>query len=423
MVGSTVPKKGDLNGKRESVGGFGPISSARSPRPPIRCPECGSTKLFKDGLRYLSDGSSVQRWLCRTCFYRFTDPEHKALINKYLKNNNAENEAMKRAQIPQAHDSAKAVYALTEETPTTTVTVKRETTQQDAKGKIVELLWNLEKNGRGNVTTENYRKFLNSLLKHGLNLFNPEELKGYIAKARWSTTSKIAAVRKLNVWFRFLKIPWEAPKYTPETTIPFIPTEEELNQLIAAVGKKTACYLELLLETGARPGEISKLSWTDIDFERRTVRIKPEKGSLPRILPLSVKAIEMLNSLPRKSDKMFPPVQVMEPTFRYQRNKLAKKLCNPRLQQITFKTFRHWKGTMEYHKTKDPIHVKQILGHKDLKSTQVYIHVENAIFGVNSNDDFHVKVASTKEEITGLLEAGFEYVFTHEGLAYFRKRR
>jgi len=305
-------------------------------------------------------------------------------------------------------------------------TEKREagaTEQAEVKGKIVEFLWHLEKNGRSSITIKNYRKFLNGLLSRGLNLLDPEEVKAYIAKAKWNVSTKITAVRKFNVWFRWLKIPWEPPRYTPESAIPFIPTEAELDQLIAGVGKKTAAYLQLLKETGARPGEISKLTWMDIDFEKRTVRIKPEKGSLPRILPLSVKAIEMLNSLPRKSEKIFPPVQIMESTFRYQRDKLAKKLCNPRLRQITFKTFRHWKGTVEYHKTKDPIYVKQMLGHKDLKSTQIYIHIENTIYGTSNNDEFHVKVARTKEEIIGLLEGGWEYVFTHEGLAYFRKRR
>ncbi len=43
-------------------------------RPPA-CPECGSQKLYKDGLRYLTDGSSVQRWLCRLCGYRFSQPK------------------------------------------------------------------------------------------------------------------------------------------------------------------------------------------------------------------------------------------------------------------------------------------------------------------------------------------------------------
>ena len=375
----------------------------------LRCPQCGSQRIYRAGFRYLADGSNIQRYLCRDCGYRFSETRKSYNGSLIESDGDAHQKAVKLLVEVQKEIEKRAAGA-TE-------------LSQTVKGKILEFLWWLEKNGRANVTIENYRKFLYGLLGRGLNLFNPEELKEFIAKTKWNVSSKIAAVRKLNVWFKFLKIEWEPPKYTPEGSIPFIPTEQELDQLIAGVGKKTSAYLQLLKETGARPGEISKLTWADVDFERRTVRIRPEKGSMPRILPISMKALEMLNSLPREGEKIFPPVEIMEPTFRLQRNKLAKKLCNPRLQQITFKTFRHWKGTMEYHKTKDPIHVQQVLGHKDLKSTQVYIHIESAIYGASTNDEFHVKVARTKEEITELLEAGFEYVFTHEGLAYFRKRK
>jgi transposase-like protein len=38
------------------------------------CPSCGSLSLFKDGLRYLAGGESVQRFLCRSCGFRFSDP-------------------------------------------------------------------------------------------------------------------------------------------------------------------------------------------------------------------------------------------------------------------------------------------------------------------------------------------------------------
>jgi DNA-directed RNA polymerase subunit RPC12/RpoP len=45
------------------------------PQPqPIRCPECGSTRLNKDGMRYLKHGTSVQRYLCKDCGYRFSWP-------------------------------------------------------------------------------------------------------------------------------------------------------------------------------------------------------------------------------------------------------------------------------------------------------------------------------------------------------------
>ena len=44
-------------------------------RPP-RCPQCNSQLVWKDGLRYTETGT-IQRWLCRTCGYRFSDPKLK----------------------------------------------------------------------------------------------------------------------------------------------------------------------------------------------------------------------------------------------------------------------------------------------------------------------------------------------------------
>lgn len=122
---------------------------------------------------------------------------------------------------------------------------------------------------------------------------------------------------------------------------------------------------------------------------------------------------------------MFSYVNIyqLEKSFLRQRKRLAHKLGNPRLLSIHMHTFRHWKGTVEYHKTKDPIYVKEILGHKDLKSTQVYIHISHALFQNTPPEDFHAKVATTPEEITQLLEAGFEYVLQKDSLAYFRKRK
>ncbi|MEM2281847.1 MAG: tyrosine-type recombinase/integrase [Candidatus Bathyarchaeia archaeon] len=49
--------------------------------------------------------------------------------------------------------------------------------------------------------------------------------------------------------------------------------------------------MQLLKETDMRVGEALALKWEDIDFERRTVHITAEKGSLPRILPLSGNAL------------------------------------------------------------------------------------------------------------------------------------
>ena len=65
-------------------------------------------------------------------------------------------------------------------------------------------------------------------------------------------------------------------------------------------------------------------------------------------------------------------------------------------------TFRHWKATMLYHQTKDPYYVKEFLGHKSIKSTEIYITIERTIFEPSSSDELTVKVATKPEEIKNL---------------------
>ena len=105
------------------------------------------------------------------------------------------------------------------------------------------------------------------------------------------------------------------------------------------------------------------------------------------------------------------------------RKRLAHKLQNPRLLKISFHIIRHWKATTEYHKTKDILHVKNLLGHKRLENTEIYITLEKTIFGDPNNQEFHVKVGSHPNEIKALLEVGYEYTCEHDGVLFFRKRK
>ena len=93
-------------------------------------------------------------------------------------------------------------------------------------------------------------------------------------------------------------------------------------------------------------------------------------------------------------------------------------LKNPRISQITFHTFCHWKATAEYAKTKDILYVNQLLGHKRIEATLIYTQLVNF-----ESDDYHVKVSSTSDEACELIEAGFECVTDLEGKKIFRKRK
>ncbi|MDH7478357.1 MAG: tyrosine-type recombinase/integrase [Candidatus Bathyarchaeota archaeon] len=108
----------------------------------------------------------------------------------------------------------------------------------------------------------------------------------------------------------------------------------------------------------------------------------------------------------------------MRKSFQRQRKQLAYKLQNPRLMQISFHTLRHYKATMEYRKTKDILHVMQVLGHKNINNTLIYTQLVNF-----KDDDYTAKVAHSEQEVCQLIEAGFEYVCAYNGNKIFRKRK
>jgi len=68
------------------------------------------------------------------------------------------------------------------------------------------------------------------------------------------------------------------------------------------------------------------------------------------------------------------------------------------------------------------MYVKQFLGHKELRNTEIYITLERTLFESGS-DEFIVKVAQTPEEVKALLEVGFDYVCQKDGLIFLRKRK
>ena len=79
---------------------------------------------------------------------------------------------------------------------------------------------------------------------------------------------------------------------------------------------------------------------------------------------------------------------------------------------------------MEYHKTKDILHVQRLLGHKNIQNTLIYIDLEAKLFG-KSSDNFTVRIAHVVGEAVALTEVGFEYVTGKysDGGKIFRKHK
>ena len=399
----------------------------------LKCPECSSSKTWKDGLRYVQ-GASVQRFLCRSCGYRFSETS----LNVSKDPEPTQNFHRMALNMPSSLLSNRQICVIQTKEAKNLVKVETRTEKQvagatkysgDIKSKLFEFAWWMKKQGYKQSTINKYPEVLKTMAGRQVNIFDPESVKEGIAKQETlSRNSKHLVVNIYTTFLKFLGEKWDPPKYKQVTKLPFIPTEAEIDQLIAACSRRLGTFLQLLKETGMRPGEAWSLNWFNIDTERRTVTVNdPEKGSNPRILNISSHLAARLELLPKNTEYIFRNKQTQQirnwtTNFTERRKIIAKKLNNPRLLKITFKTLRHFKGTTLYHKTRDILYVKETLGHKDINNTLIYIHLEAAIFKT-ANDAFTVKTAKTLKEAEQLLEVGFEYITEIDKVKLFRKRK
>lgn len=305
-----------------------------------------------------------------------------------------------------------------------TVAGEESQTRQDAKGKIIDYLWYLKKKGRLEITLDSVNGRLNQLSRN-VDLLDPEAVKDFLStQDKWSNRTKAIDASIYAGFLKFHRIPWEPPEYKPERKPVFIPTKEELDQLISGTGKRLSVFLQLLEETGMRYGEAAKLKWTDIDFQRRLVSVTTEKGGNPRILPISNRMLEMLSNLKKRAERIFDATDSsISSNYYQQRLKLARKLGNPRLLKIGFHTFRHWKLTMVAHEFRDPFYVQEFAGHRDIKSTMLYIHLEKQLYQKGAAEEFHVVTAKTVEDASKLVASGWEFVHEYQEVMIYRKRK
>jgi len=215
------------------------------------------------------------------------------------------------------------------------------------------------------------------MLNNNVKLNQPDEVQRFIHNRKeWSNGHKNTVLYAYVEYCRMKGIQWNPTSiYSKNETLPFVPTEKEIDALINGTSLKVSVALQALKETGFRIGELWRCKWTDIDEEKSTLKCnQPEKKCAPREVRISAKLIGRFNLLPKTNAYVFGKTRISatRTTFDYQRNRLAKKLNNPRLTQIHLHTFRHYHATRLYNETKSLLEVQARLGHRNINSTMVY---------------------------------------------------
>ena len=152
--------------------------------------------------------------------------------------------------------------------------------------------------------------------------------------------------------------------------------EAELNRLLEACKPRVKNgniwvypLVQFALATAMRRGEILGLRWSDINFEKRTAFIPMTKNGMPRTVPFSSKAIELLQQLPRSMSGYVYPIEGPTLSASFHRARTKAKL-----EDFHFHDIRHMAITRMAEKLPNLIELSAVSGHKSLAMLKRYYH-------------------------------------------------
>jgi integrase len=160
-------------------------------------------------------------------------------------------------------------------------------------------------------------------------------------------------------------------------------TKEEFARLETEIKKSRNKLLypafQFAIETAARQNEILSLTWENVNLERKFVLMKETKNGEERAAPLSLKAIEVLNALPKP--KQLGKVNTTDQPFPIERACLLsvfRYACQrAKIQNFTWHDLRHEAMSRLSEKNDFSIlELASISGHKTLQMLKKYTHLQ-----------------------------------------------
>lgn len=154
-------------------------------------------------------------------------------------------------------------------------------------------------------------------------------------------------------------------------------TEDELIRLMKTLEdwpfEDSVAFIRFALLTGLRRGELFKLTWDNVDFERSMVTLRNPKGKKTVTIPISEEAVDVLRSLSVTSSFVFPGEDGKQRTdFKgpWQRIRRAAGLPD----DFRFHGLRHHFASTLVSNGVDLGIVRELLTHKHVGTTERYAH-------------------------------------------------
>lgn len=153
-------------------------------------------------------------------------------------------------------------------------------------------------------------------------------------------------------------------------------TIDELNKLVATecnnpLMKKAALFSAL---TGLRFSDIQKLKWSELQYSPEhghSIHFTQQKTKGVEVLPISGQAFDLLGE-PGIGERVFEGLEYSA----YENKHLYRWIAAAGIKKdITFHCFRHTYATLQLSMGTDIYTVSKLLGHRELKTTQIYAKV------------------------------------------------
>lgn len=178
---------------------------------------------------------------------------------------------------------------------------------------------------------------------------------------------------------RELAVTFEIPKITgrKKQRIPKVLNKEQVHQLARAMTSKRDRYMVLCtFYLGLRSEELLNLSIDSFDWDKSQVRIIG-KGNKERILPLIAELKDRLIDYINENVEKNPDFEILFPiSSRYWR-KILDKASRKRLgRPVNPHLLRHSCGSFLHEKGLDLKEIADFLGHSDISTTQIYVHLD-----------------------------------------------
>ena len=164
--------------------------------------------------------------------------------------------------------------------------------------------------------------------------------------------------------------------------LPNVLSKEEIKAIFENTGNlKHKCILELIYSAGLRRNEVLNLQPVDIDSNRMRIKIRGGKGKKDRYSLLSQ---NVLNDLRIYFKAFYPNEWLFEGQNggQYSSSSVAKVLKNAAIKaglnkRVHVHMLRHSFATHLLEQGTNLRVIQELLGHEDIKTTEIYTHVSN----------------------------------------------